>query len=115
MCRVCIAEAERFPEGSAQYFEVVFSGAQAVLSRYVQANLGLSSAQSFQAAERLLGQVIHPRFQRALFGLDQLSEHLEDEPRPDFDLTTIRAHVTEMRQYLSQHLQQTEGIVRPRV
>ena len=95
MCRVCIAEAERFPEGAGQYYETVFSEAQSLLGRYMQASFGLSHAKSVSAAERLLGQVIHPRFQRALFGLDPPSQHLEDEPDPAFALKSVRAHVTE--------------------
>ena len=70
MCRLCIAEAERFPEGSSQYFDVVFSEAHRALSEYLQKTFDFSSASSPQAAQELLGQVIHPRFPRALFGLD---------------------------------------------
>ncbi len=94
MCRLCITEAERFPEGSSQYFHVVFSEAHRALSEYLQKTFDFSSAGNLQAAQELLGQVIHPRFPRALFGLDELSEHLEDEPRNDFDLTSVRAAVT---------------------
>lgn len=97
MCRVCIAEAERFPEGSGQYYETVFSEAHAQLSRYMQARLGLSAVKSSRAAEGLIAQIIYPRFNRALFGLDPLREHLEDEPSPDFDLKTIRAQVVELQ------------------
>ena len=94
MCRLCIAEAERFPEGSSQYFDVVFSEAHQALGEYLQEAFDIPSASGLQAAQELLGQVIHPRFARALFGLDELSQHLEDTPSADFDITPVREAVT---------------------
>lgn len=96
MCRLSVAEAERFPQGSARYYDVIFSTPHARLSDYFQEKFGLSAPASSQAAEQLLGRVIHPRFSRALFGLDELSEQLDDEViRTDFDLEPIRQAVSE--------------------
>lgn len=97
MCRLSISEAERFPEGSAQYFDVIFSAPHERLSAYLQETFGLSEAASLEAAQKLLGRVIYPRFPRALFGLDTLSESLDDEAiRADFDLKPVRKAVAEL-------------------
>ena len=74
MCRMSIAEAERFPEGAAQYFDVIFSVPHERLSAYLGETFGLSEAASSEAAQKLLGRIIYPRFPRALFGIDVLSE-----------------------------------------
>ncbi len=95
MCRMSIAEAERFPEGAARYFDVIFSIPRERLSAYLKETFGLSEAASSEAAQELLSRVIHPRFSRALFGLDTLSERLDEhEIRPDFDLQPVREAVT---------------------
>jgi AcrR family transcriptional regulator len=97
MCRLTIAEAERSPEGSAQYFDVVFTAPRERLSAYLQETFGLSEAAGADAAERLLGRVISPRFLRALYGLDPPSEHLDDAViRADFDLRPVRAAVADL-------------------
>ncbi len=97
MCRLSIAEAERFPEGSAQYFDVIFSAPHERLSAYLGETFGLSETASSEAAQKLLGRVTYPRFPRALFGLDTLSEQLNDEAiRADFDLKPVRQAVTEL-------------------
>ena len=97
MCRMSIAEAERFPEGAAQYFDVIFSAPHGRLSAYLQETFGLSKAASSEAAHKLLGRIIYPCFPRALFGLDTLSEQLDEEAiRPDFDLAPVRLAVAEL-------------------
>lgn len=102
MCRLSIAEAARFPEGSAQYFDVIFSSAHERLSAYLKETFGLSAKVSSEAAQELLGRVIHPRFPRALFGVDELSEQLDDESiRADFDLKPIRKAVAELIESLA--------------
>lgn len=102
MCRLSIAEAVRFPEGSAQYFDVVFATAHERLRAYLKETFGLSAKQSSEAAQELLGRVIHPRFPRALFGVDELSEQLDDEAiRADFDLKPIRKAVTDLVESLA--------------
>lgn len=102
MCRLSVAEAARFPEGSAQYFDVIFSTAHERLSAYLKETFGLPLKVSSEAAQELLGRVIHPRFPRALFGVDELSEQLDDEAiRADFDLKPIRKAVAELIESLA--------------
>ena len=97
MCRVIVAEAARFPEGAARYFDVLFSPAQERLCDYLQATFGLPVSAAAQAAERLLGRLVYPRFLRALFGLEELSEHLDGEAiRPGLDLHPVRQAVAEL-------------------
>ncbi len=97
MCRVIVAEAARFPEGAARYHDVLFCPAQERLAAYLRATFGLRAPAAAQAAERLLGRIVYPRFLRALFGLDELSERLGDETiRPDLDLQPVRHAVTEL-------------------
>ncbi len=97
MCRVIVAEAARFPEGAARYFDVLFSPAQERLCAYLRTTLGLSAPAAGQAAERLLGRLVYPRFLRALFGLDELSQQMHDEAiHPDLDLAPVRQAVAEL-------------------
>ena len=97
MCRMSIAEAERFPEGSARYFDVIFSAPQERLTAYLGETFGLSETASSEAAQKLLGRIIYPGFPRALFGIDALSEQLEEAGiRVDFDLTPVREAVAEL-------------------
>ena len=102
MCRLSIAEAERFPEGAAQYFDVIFSTVQERLSAYLKQTFGLSAKASSEAAQKLLGRVIYPRFPRALFGIDEPSKQLDDDAiRADFDLKPIRKAVAELMESLA--------------
>lgn len=97
MCRVIVAEAARFPEGAARYFDVLFSPAQERVGAYLQATFGLPAEAAAQAAERLLGRLVYPRFLRALFGLDKPFEELGDEAiNPDLDLRPVRQAVAEL-------------------
>ena len=97
MCRLCTAEAERFPEAAARYFAVLFSAPQERLSVHLAETFGLAEAASADAAQALLGRVIHPRFSRALFGLDAPEEQLgENGLSADFDLAPVRAAVAEL-------------------
>jgi AcrR family transcriptional regulator len=96
MCRVSIAEAERFPEGSAQYFDVIFSVVHERLSDYLRQMFSLSATVGSEAAQDLIGRVIHPRFTRALFGIEETSEQLGETMRADFDLQPIRKAVAQL-------------------
>lgn len=101
MCRMSIAEAERFPEGAARYFDVIFSLPHERLGAYLGETFGLSAAASAEAAQELLGRIIYPRFPRALFGIEGLSEQMEDVTRVDFDLAPVRKAVTELIESLA--------------
>ena len=94
MCRVSLAETARFPDGAVQHFDVMFTEAHARLSAYLKTAFGLSAKVSADAAERLLGQILYPRFLRALFGMDELAKSFDSEPlAPDFDLKRVRKAV----------------------
>ena len=96
MCRVCVAEAERFPEGAKEHFDVMFTEVHARLTAYLRATFRLPARAGAEAAQRLLGQVLHPRWPRALFGLDPLAPKLDDERiAPDFDLGPVRRVVAD--------------------
>ncbi len=107
MCRMTIAEAERFPEGSARYFDTIFSVPQDRLSAYLVETFGLTETAARDAAQRLLGQIISPRFPRALFGIEPPSVHLGDTLRADFDLAPIRRVVMELMPLLTGRVSQS--------
>jgi len=96
MCRLTMAEASRFPEGASQYFDVLFTQVHAFLSTYLKTTFGLSTRASAEAAHRLLGQILYPQFPRALFGIDQLAESIDQARVPDLDLKPIRKIVTDL-------------------
>lgn len=102
MCRLAIAEAERFPDGSAQYFDVLFSATHERLRLYLKTTFRLSAKASAEAAHTLLGRVIYPRFLRALFGVDPPLERVDEEAiSPHFDLKPIRKAVAELIESLA--------------
>jgi AcrR family transcriptional regulator len=97
MCRVSMAETARFPEGSAQHFDVMFTEVHARLSAYLKTTFGLAPRAGAEAAKRLLGQVLYPRFPRALFGMDELAKSFDDEALSrDFDLKPVRKAVADL-------------------
>ena len=103
MCRVCAAEATRFPEQSAQYCYVLFSEVEMRLAAYLRLKFGLSPRASAEAAQRLLGQVLHPRFPRALFGVDPLLQSFDEKGLSQaFDLKPIRKAVKMLLDSLNQ-------------
>jgi AcrR family transcriptional regulator len=104
MCRVSMAETERFPEQAAQYFDVLFTQVHARLGAYLKTAFGLSARASAEAAHRLLGQILYPRFPRALFGIDPLAKSFDREAlAPDFDLKPIRKAVADLIESLQKH------------
>ncbi len=97
MCRVCAAEAARFPNESALYCYVIFTEIETRLAAYLRRTFRLSPQTSADAAQRLLGQVLHPRFPRALFGVDPPIESFDESGlSPSFDLRPIRKAVAEL-------------------
>jgi AcrR family transcriptional regulator len=97
MCRVSMAQAARFPEGAAQYFDVMFTDVHTRLSAYLKTAFGLPARSAAEAAQKLLGQVLYPRLPRALFGIDKPADRFDDEAlAPDFDLKPIRKAVADL-------------------
>jgi hypothetical protein len=56
---------------------------------------------SSEALQERLDRVILPRFPRALFSVDQLSEQLDETIRADFDLKAVRKAVAELFESLA--------------
>jgi len=94
MIRVSMAEAERFPEQAARYFDVLFTQVHARLSAYLKITFSLTTRASAESANSLLGQVLYPKFPRALLGIDRLPKNFDHEAlSPNFDLKPIRKSV----------------------
>jgi AcrR family transcriptional regulator len=95
MCRLAISEAARFPEGSASYYDAIFTAAHQLLASFLSERLKLGTEASDEAASELIGRIVHPRLPRALFGLDKVHEDwpAEDKIGVDIDLTPIRKAV----------------------
>jgi AcrR family transcriptional regulator len=101
MFRVTLAETARFPEGAAQHHEVMFVEVATRLATYLKATFGLSARASAEATERLLGQILYPLFPRALFGLEDLVEDLDERAlSPKVDLKPVRKAVAELLESL---------------
>jgi len=97
MSRLTMAESERFPEGAALYFDVLFAQVHERLAAYLRATFHRSPRVSDEAALRLLGQVLYPRYPRALFGVDPPHENIpSDTPILTVDLKPIRKAVAEV-------------------
>jgi AcrR family transcriptional regulator len=96
-CRVCAAEAERFPDQAANYCYVIFTEVENRIAVYVAASFNLSAKAGAEAAQTLLGRVLYPRFTRTLFGVDPWIETFDENGiSPRFDLGPIRRAVAEM-------------------
>ena len=97
-CRLGIAEAERFPEGSVRFYEAIFGTARERVALFLQDRFDLPPAQSTDVAEALFCRVLHPGFTRALFGVDPAGEHwLDDEAiGPAQDLAPIRGAIAQL-------------------
>ena len=96
MMRVSLAEAEKFPEQAAQYFDQLFTQVHSRLADYLKTTFKLSASVSSEAAQRLLGQLLYPRLTRALFGVDTLATDFDREALvPNIDLKPIRKVVAE--------------------
>lgn len=95
MCRLTISEAARFPEGSVSFYDAIFTTAHERLAEFMRERMKLGPKAASEAAYDLIGRVLHPRFSRALFGLDQVRDDWVDEDKisPNFDLRPIRRAV----------------------
>ena len=104
MIRVSAAEAEMLPKQASEYFDVLFTEVHSRLSAYLRTAFALSARTGGEAAQRLLGQVLYPGFQRALFGMDKLAKSFDREAlSPDFDLKPIRKAVADLIESLPKH------------
>jgi AcrR family transcriptional regulator len=96
MCRISMAETARFPQGAAQHFDVMFTEVETRLRDYLAARFAVQAPAAAEAAQRLMGRILHPRFPRALFGMDALAKSLDGDPGvPPPDLQPIRRAVAE--------------------
>jgi AcrR family transcriptional regulator len=97
MLRVSMAETVRFPEGAAKHYDVMFTEVLARLSGYLKTTCGMNARASAEAAQRLLAQLLFPRFPRALFGLEDLVQEFDERAlSPKIDLKPIRKAVAEL-------------------
>jgi AcrR family transcriptional regulator len=97
-CRMSIAEAERLPEASAQYYDAIFHSAQERLAAFLAGRFPLAPAASSTIARELLGCTLYPRLVRALFGVDDPLKETPGETSiaADLDLTPIRRAVVDL-------------------
>ena len=90
MFRLNAAEATRFPEGAAHYYGIVFAEVQARIAGHIGQRIAKSRADSEQAAEAIMAQVLYPRLLRSVFGLGEPRATFAKTLSPDFDLAPIR-------------------------
>ncbi|HEV2646925.1 MAG TPA: TetR/AcrR family transcriptional regulator [Acidobacteriaceae bacterium] len=95
MCRIGMAETARFPEGAAQYYDVMFAQVHERLGSYLKTAFGLSAKASYLAAQKLLGRILYPQFHRALFGIDKLAKTVSDHGSPGVDRKPLRRAVAD--------------------
>jgi AcrR family transcriptional regulator len=91
-CRLGIAEAERLPEASAQYYDAIFHTAHQRLAAFLSERYQLAPPASARIAHELLGRMVYPRLVRALFGVEEGLDERPDEASiaTDLDLAPIR-------------------------
>ncbi|MCW2890899.1 MAG: Transcriptional regulator, TetR family [Actinomycetia bacterium] len=94
-CRLGIAEADRLPEASAQYYDAIFNSTHERLAAFLSERRRLSLSTSTRIAHELLGRTVYPRFVRALFGVEEVLNEWPDEASiaADLDLAPIREAV----------------------
>lgn len=94
MCRICMAESERFPAPAQRLYALLFTQVQGALATYLHEELGLAPAASTMESEHLLAQTLYPRFQRVHFAVDAPAENIDARNlRPDLDVKPIRSAV----------------------
>ena len=97
MCRISMAESERFPQQATLYFDVLFTQVHSRLSAYLKLTFDLSTKASSEAAQKLMAQVLIYQFPRALFGMEPLVATLEDiAPPPGVAMKSIRRAVGDL-------------------
>ena len=102
LCRVSMAESGRFQEQATQCFALLFTQVHEAIGSYLAEVFPLPPEEAARTAQGLLGQVLHPRFERALFGLDPLApSYGADAPSPDFEIALVRSAVDDVVKGLS--------------
>ncbi len=97
LVRITLAESTRFPAGAAQHHDTMFAEVERRIADYLRASVGVSARAASEAAQRLIGQILYPRFARALFGLEALVADFDDRAlSPLIDLRPIRRAVGEL-------------------
>jgi AcrR family transcriptional regulator len=91
-CRLSIAEAERIPEASAQYYDAIFTTTHERLAAYLRKQCRLAPRASTDTARELLGHTVYPQLFRALLGVEEPLKDVPDEASiaADVDLAPIR-------------------------
>ncbi|MDP9256231.1 MAG: hypothetical protein M3Q31_06730 [Actinomycetota bacterium] len=95
ICRLGIAEADRLPEASAQYYDAIFNTTHERLAAFLSERRQLAPPTSTDIAYELLGRTIYPQLVGALLGVE---EPLKEQPEEasiaaDLDLAPIRRAV----------------------
>jgi len=92
MCRLAIAEAERFPEGSASFYDAIFASARERLAGFLRERLKVGPKAAAEAADDLIGRIVHPALPRALFGIDRVPDEMPDDEKigREIDLKSVR-------------------------
>jgi AcrR family transcriptional regulator len=95
-CRMSIAEAERLPEPSAQYYDAIFNTTHERLAAFLIERCQLAPPTSTNIAHELLGRTVYPRLFRALLGVEKTLNERPDEASiaADIDLAPICDAVT---------------------
>jgi AcrR family transcriptional regulator len=96
--RLAITEAERFPQGAVRLHEAMFENVQARIALFLRERLAVDAGASQSAAQALLGQLLYPRFTRALFGASEPAAAWSDElgASPEIDVAAIQHAVVAM-------------------
>jgi AcrR family transcriptional regulator len=95
-CRLGIAEAERLPEASAQFYDAIFHTTHERLTAFLVERCRLAPPAGSDIAHQLLGRTVYPRLFRALLGVEAPLGEESDETSlaADIDLAPIRDAVT---------------------
>ncbi|GGE99551.1 TetR/AcrR family transcriptional regulator [Hymenobacter cavernae] len=98
LCRLGIAEAERFPQGTVRLHEAVFENVQARVALFLSERLAVGTEEGQHLAQALIGQLLYPRFTRALFGFVEPQATWSDDlgACPAIDLASIQKVVAEL-------------------
>lgn len=96
ICRVALAEVDRFPEGASSLFDVLFGEVHDRAAAYLRETFSLSPKASAEAAEELLARVLHPRLASALFGVDAALESANSGAPVKIDAKPIKRAVSDL-------------------